>query len=159
MDETGTRVLLVLIIQVAIIVAVIVVIVRLFRLWLRAALSNAHASFPSLVGMTLRKVNLEIIVNARVMATTAGLKVTTNELEAHYLANGDVVRVVQAMVEANKANIELPFETAAAIDLAGRDVLEEVLTRVNQMVIDVSNPREQKSGANRNCEDPHKQWS
>jgi uncharacterized protein YqfA (UPF0365 family) len=128
----------------AIIIAVIAVIGRFFGLWLRAVLSDAHVGFASLIGMSLRKVNPGVIVNTRIMAIKAGLAVNTNDLEAHYLANGNVVRVVQALIAANKANIPLSFERAAAIDLAGRDVLEAVQTSVNPKVIDAPDPRKGK---------------
>jgi uncharacterized protein YqfA (UPF0365 family) len=128
----------------AIIIAVIAVIGRFFGLWLRAVLSDAHVGFASLIGMSLRKVNPGVIVNTRIMAIKAGLSVNTNDLEAHYLANGNVVRVVQALIAANKANIELSFARSAAIDLAGRDVLEAVQTSVNPKVIDAPDPRKGK---------------
>jgi uncharacterized protein YqfA (UPF0365 family) len=129
---------------VGIILAVIAVLGRYFGLWLRAVLSDAHVGFTSLIGMSLRNVNPSVIVNTRIMAIKAGLKVTTNDLEAHYLAHGNVVRVVQALIAANKANIDLIFARAAAIDLAGRDVLEAVQTSVNPKVIDCPDPRKGK---------------
>ena len=116
------------------IVAVVVfifaaVVVKFFRLWLRAMLSGASVGFLSLLGMSLRKVNPSVIVGqAGLWAVKAGLRVTTNELETHYLAGGNVVRVVQALIAANKANIQLNFQQATAIDLAGRDVLDAVQT-------------------------------
>jgi len=127
-----------------IIIAVFAVLARFFGLWLRAVLSDAHVGFASLIGMSLRKVNPSVIVNTRIMAIKAGLNVETNDLEAHYLANGNVVRVVQALIAANKANIPLIFARAAAIDLAGRDVLEAVQTSVNPKVIDAPDPRKGK---------------
>lgn len=110
------------------------------RLWLRAWLSEASVGWMQLLGMTLRKVNPAIIVDSRIMAVKAGLNVSTNELETHYLAGGNVVRVVQALIAANKANIELSFQQATAIDLAGRDVLEAVQTSVRPKVIDCPDP-------------------
>ena len=129
---------------VAIIIAVIAVMGRFFGLWLRAVLSDAHVGFSSLIGMSLRKVRAGTIVDTRIMAIKAGLKVGTNDLEAHYLAHGNVVRVVQALIAANKANIELTFPRACAIDLAGRDVLEAVQTSVNPKVIDAPDPTKGK---------------
>jgi uncharacterized protein YqfA (UPF0365 family) len=129
---------------VGIILAVIAVLARFFGLWLRAVLSDAHVSFASLIGMSLRKVSPSVIVDTRIMAIKAGLNVSTNDLEAHYLAHGNVVRVVQALIAANKANIPLTFARAAAIDLAGRDVLEAVQTSVNPKVIDAPDPRKGK---------------
>ena len=117
-----------------------VVIISYFRLWLRAWLSQASVGWLQLVGMSLRKVNPAIIVDSRIMAVKAGLNISTNELETHYLAGGNVVRVVQALIAANKANIELSFQQATAIDLAGRDVLEAVQTSVRPKVIDCPDP-------------------
>lgn len=113
---------------------------KFFGLWLRAMLSGAHVSMPSLVGMTLRKVNASTVVNTRITAVKAGLPIETNALEAHYLAGGNIERVIMALIAANKANIDLSFERATAIDLAGRDVLEAVKTSVNPKVIDAPNP-------------------
>jgi len=117
-----------------------VVVISYFRLWLRAWLSQASVGWLQLVGMSLRKVNPAIIVDSRIMAVKAGLNISTNELETHYLAGGNVVRVVQALIAANKANIELTFQQATAIDLAGRDVLEAVQTSVRPKVIDCPDP-------------------
>ncbi|RJP15325.1 MAG: UPF0365 family protein [Candidatus Abyssobacteria bacterium SURF_5] len=129
---------------IAIIVAFVAVLGRYFGLWLRAALSDAHVSFTNLIGMSLRNVNPSTIVNSRIMAVKAGIHISTNDLEAHYLAHGNVVRVVQALIAANKANIPLIFARAAAIDLAGRDVLDAVQTSVNPKVIDAPDPRKGK---------------
>ena len=89
----------------------------------------------TLVGMRLRKVNLAGIIRPLIAATKAGISLDVNELEAHYLAGGDVARVGNALISADKANIALGFEQAAAIDLAGRDVLEAVQVSVNPKVI------------------------
>jgi uncharacterized protein YqfA (UPF0365 family) len=94
----------------------------------------------SLVGMTLRKVNPIVIVDSRIMSVKAGLAVSTDDLETHYLAGGNVLRVVQAIIVANKANIPLNFQRATAIDLAGRDVLDAVQTSVRPKVIDCPDP-------------------
>jgi uncharacterized protein YqfA (UPF0365 family) len=109
---------------------------RFFGLWFRALLSGAHVGLGRLVGMWLRHVNPSIIVDARIMLSKAGIDVSSDMLETHYLAKGNVPKVSLAMVAANKANIPLPFGRAAAIDLAGRDVLEAVRTSVNPKVID-----------------------
>jgi len=114
--------------------------IAFFRLWLRAMLSGATVGIMSLVGMSLRKVNPSVIVDSRIMAVKAGLNISTNELETHYLASGNVVRVVQALIAANKANIPLTFQKATAIDLAGRDVLDAVQTSVRPKVIDCPDP-------------------
>ena len=105
-------------------------------LWFQALVSGVHTSLVQLMFMRFRKVPPSIIVNNMINATKAGLKLSQNELEAHYLAGGNVGKVVQALISANKANMNLDFRTATAIDLAGRDVLKAVQTSVNPKVID-----------------------
>jgi uncharacterized protein YqfA (UPF0365 family) len=95
---------------------------------------------PSLIFMKLRKIRPQIIVYSRINAVKAGINLGVNELEAHYLAGGNVQRVVAALIAANKANIPLSFQQATAIDLAGRDVLDAVKTSVNPKVIDCPDP-------------------
>ncbi|MDR0730893.1 MAG: flotillin-like protein FloA [Treponema sp.] len=109
---------------------------KFFGLWFRAFLSGAYVGMGKLIGMWLRHVNPAVIVDSRIMLSKAGLDVDSDMLETHFLARGDVMKVSRALVAANKANIELPFQRAAAIDLAGRDVLEAVRTSVNPKVID-----------------------
>lgn len=109
---------------------------KFFGLWFRALLSGAAVGLGKLIGMWLRHVNPGIIVDARIMLSKAGIDVDSDMLETHFLARGNVIRVSEALVAANKANIPLPFQRAAAIDLAGRDVLEAVKTSVNPKVID-----------------------
>jgi uncharacterized protein YqfA (UPF0365 family) len=109
---------------------------KFFGLWFRAMLSGASVGLGKLIGMWLRHVNPSVIVDARIMLTKAGIEVESDMLETHFLARGNVFKVSQALVAANKANIPLPFQRAAAIDLAGRDVLEAVRTSVNPKVID-----------------------
>lgn len=112
------------------------------RLWLQAYMSSAHVSLKSLIGMGFRQVRASTIVNAKVMIAQAGLDisnmqgVSTNALEAQVLAGGDVEKVVRAVIIANRAGVALDFDRAAAIDLAGRDVLEAVTTTVSPRVID-----------------------
>ena len=108
-----------------------------FWLWWQSVLSNATVGLFQIIFMRFRKVNPSVIVTVRITAKKAGIDLTPDELEAHYLAGGDVQRVVQALISANKANIELSYDRACAIDLAGRDVLEAVGTSVNPKVIDV----------------------
>jgi uncharacterized protein YqfA (UPF0365 family) len=105
-------------------------------LWIQAMVSGARVGLLNIIFMRLRKVPAKLIVNAKIMAVKAGIEVTTNDLESHFLAGGDVLRVVQALIAADKANIDLKFKRAAAIDLAGRDVLEAVKMSVNPKVID-----------------------
>ena len=110
---------------------------KYFKLWLRAFVTRARISPFSLVFMSLRRVNPQVIVDAKISAVQAGLSgISTSALEAHYLAGGNVQRVVRSMIAANRALIELDWDTAAAIDLAGRDVLEAVRTSVDPKVID-----------------------
>ena len=109
-------------------------------IYVRALVSGARVGFLDLIGMRLRKVNAGAIVNARIQAMRAGINVSTQEMESHVLAGGDVQRVILAMIAANKANIDLPWRTATGIDLAGRDILDAVQTSVNPKVIDVPNP-------------------
>ncbi len=120
---------------------ILLVFVKYINLYIKAAFSEARVSFFELVGMSLRKVNANLIVNGRIRAVQAGLKLSTRELESHYLAGGKVLDVVQAMIAADRAGIELPFRTAAAIDLAGRDVVDAIRTSVDPKVIDCPNPQ------------------
>ncbi|NCA82438.1 MAG: UPF0365 family protein [Opitutae bacterium] len=110
------------------------------KVWVRAWMSGAYISLLNLIGMKLRNVAPTLIVDARIRAVKAGLPLTSDQLEAHYLAGGDVINVVQALIAADKANIELSFQRAAAIDLAGRDVYDAVRTSVNPKVIDCPDP-------------------
>ncbi|MCB0395814.1 MAG: flotillin-like protein FloA [Flavobacteriales bacterium] len=105
-------------------------------LWFSAVLSNVYISLIQLIFMRWRKVPPAVIVKAMITSHKAGLKLVTNELEAHYLAGGNVNNVVNALISADKANISLDFKAATAIDLAGRDVFEAVQMSVNPKVID-----------------------
>ncbi len=108
-----------------------------FLLWISAKVSGVSISLIQLFLMRIRKVPPTIIVRAMIEAHKAGLKqLTRDELEAHYLAGGHVERVVHALVSASKANIDLSFQMATAIDLAGRDVFLAVQMSVNPKVID-----------------------
>jgi uncharacterized protein YqfA (UPF0365 family) len=118
--------------------------VKFFRLWLQAKLSRADVKFSELIGMWLRKVDIRMIVLSKITAVQAGLELTTRDLESHYLAGGRVPNVVRALIAANRANIDLTFKTATAIDLAGRDILEAVQTSVNPKVIDCPDPKKGK---------------
>jgi len=105
-------------------------------LWLTAYFSGVRVSLFSMVGMRLRKVPPARIIKPQINATKAGLDLKIPELEAHYLAGGNVDKVVMALISADKANIELSFQRGTAIDLAGRDVLEAVRVSVNPKVIE-----------------------
>jgi uncharacterized protein YqfA (UPF0365 family) len=105
-------------------------------LWFSALVSDVRISLLQLFLMRFRKVPPSVIVRAMIEGTKAGLVLNRNELEAHYLAGGHVEKVVHALVSAQKANIELSFKMATAIDLAGRDVFQAVQMSVNPKVID-----------------------
>jgi uncharacterized protein YqfA (UPF0365 family) len=105
-------------------------------LWIQALISDAHVGLLNIIFMRFRKVPPKLIVEAKIMASKAGLEIHSDLLESHYLARGNVLRVVQALIAADKANIALDFKRAAAIDLAGRHVLEAVQMSVNPKVVD-----------------------
>ncbi len=105
-------------------------------LWISAAAAQVYVGLLTLIGMRLRRIPPPLIINSLVSARKAGLDMDTNVLEAHYLAGGDVNKVVLALIAADKARIDLEFQRAAAIDLAGRDVLDAVKMSVNPRVIE-----------------------
>jgi len=115
---------------------ILVIISQYLQLWLQAFLSGARVSLLDLIMMRLRKVPPSAIVLNRIMAKKAGIDVPTNMLEAHYMAGGRVDRVIRAMIASGKAKIDLGWDRATAIDLAGRDILEAVKTSVDPKVID-----------------------
>jgi uncharacterized protein YqfA (UPF0365 family) len=108
-------------------------------LWISSLAANVKVSIFNLVGMRLRRVTPSRIVLPLIKAVKAGLDINVNQLEAHYLAGGNIDDVVNALIAAERAGIELPFEKAAAIDLAGRDVFDAVRMSVNPKVIETSN--------------------
>jgi len=122
-----------------------------FPIWFQAWMSDAPVSYWSLIGMTLRQVDARVIVQSKIAAMQAGLgtdpenSITTRRLEAHYLAGGNVPHVIRAIIAAHRADLDLDFDRAAAIDLAGRDVLEAVQTSVNPKVIDCPDPNKSKT--------------
>ncbi|MFC1829352.1 flotillin-like protein FloA [Thermodesulfobacteriota bacterium] len=128
--------------QIVIIVIGIAVVVLLYfvssavSLWIQALVSGARVGLFNIVFMRFRKVPPKLVVNAKIMAVKAGIEISTDFLESHFLAGGEVMRVVQALIAADKANIDLKFNQAAAIDLAGRNVLEAVQMSVNPKVIE-----------------------
>ena len=105
-------------------------------LWISALAADVHVGIFTLVGMRMRRVPPSKIVMPLIKANKAGLNVNVNQLEAHYLAGGNVDKVVDALIASQRAEMGLPFERAAAIDLAGRDVLEAVQMSVNPKVIE-----------------------
>jgi len=120
--------------------AIVVFLFAFGKLWLQALSSGCHVRVLDFVGMYLRRVSPRVIIDTLVMATKAGIPVDIDKLQAHVLARGNVRSVVQALVAASRARINLTFERGAAIDLAGRDVLDAVRTSVNPKVIDCPNP-------------------
>ena len=135
----------ILIIVAIVLLAVFFFLSRFIGLWIQALVSGAKVSLGSLVGMWLRKVNPRTIVLSRIQAVKAGLDISSNQMETHYLARGDVPRVVNALIAADRAKIELDWNTACAIDLAGRDILDAVQTSVNPKVIDCPSPEQGRS--------------
>jgi len=119
-----------------ILLVVVGTLLKYFGLYLQAWVSGAKVGLIDLVMMQFRKVNAKSVVINRISAKKAGLEISTDQLEAHYLAGGRITNVVRAMIAADKARIDLQWETATAIDLAGRDILEAVRTSVDPKVID-----------------------
>ena len=135
-----------LFILIPIIIIIVSVVAYFFNVWIRAFASKAHVSFGTLIGMKLRRVTPTLVVEALIRLKKAGLvEIDTDPLEAHYLAGGDILNVVNALIAADKAGIELTFERAAAIDLAGRDVFDAVRVSVNPRVIDCPDPSKGKT--------------
>ena len=128
---------------------ILVVLFNFFGIWLRAKIADAPVSFARLVGMRLRRVPVGMIVDSRITAVKAGIPLDTDELEAHYLAGGNVDHVVLALIAADKAGIKLDFNRACAIDLAikgtTKTVLEAVRTSINPKVIDCPAPQSGRS--------------
>ncbi len=141
LTEGGKIAAAVVLIVVGIVAFVLVLLfLKFFRLWLQAWLSDANVRFSELIGMWLRRVDTRTIVLSKITAIQAGLQLTTKDLESHYLAGGRVPNVVRALIAANRASIDLSLNTATAIDLAGRDILDAVQTSVNPKVIDCPDP-------------------
>jgi uncharacterized protein YqfA (UPF0365 family) len=118
---------------------------KFVKLWIQSLFSGAGVRMFDLIGMSLRKVDPRVMVLSRIRAVRAGLNISTEEMENHFLSGGRVPSVITALIAANRANIDLSWRTATAIDLAGRDILEAVQTSVNPKVIDCPNPASGKS--------------
>ncbi len=119
----------------------VVVVLNFGTLWIKARAAKTKITFMELIGMWLRRVNSNLIVNTKIQAWKAGLtEISTEDLETHYLARGRVPNVIVALISAQRANILLDYRTACAIDLAGRDIVDAVNTSVNPKVIDCPNP-------------------
>jgi len=143
-DENGLHFYLVILLAVLLVGAVIFVAVfaRYFGLWIQCKMTKAGIGFWNLVLMSFRKVNPSVIVRCKIMSVQARLPgITTKNLEAHYLAHGNITNVIKALIAAHRASIDLDWQIAQAIDLAGRDVLEAVRTSVYPKVIDCPDPK------------------
>lgn len=147
LGEIATWMIVTGVVLLAFAVVLAIVFMVYWNLWFQAYMSNANVSLLSLVGMSFRQVNSRIIVQAKIMAMQAGIGteretgISTRRLEAHFLAGGNVPNVIRAIIAAHRADIDLDFDRAAAIDLAGRDVLEAVQTSVYPKVIDCPDPK------------------
>jgi uncharacterized protein YqfA (UPF0365 family) len=143
-NSTVMLIVLALLVMAGIVAAIVVL--AYGKLWFQAYMSGADVTILSLVGMGFRQVNPAVIVNAKIMSVQAGLSIhrrsgiSTSRLEAHYLAGGNVMGVIHAIIAAHRAGIDLDFDRAAAIDLAGRDVVDAVRTSVHPKVIDCPDP-------------------
>jgi len=118
-------------------IALLVLLWQFVGLWIQAFMSNAGVTMLDLIGMKFRKVDARSIVLSKIRAVKAGLDISTNDLETHYLAGGRVQNVISSLIAADRARIDLGFKTSCAIDLAGRHVVEAVSMSVNPKVIDV----------------------
>lgn len=120
------------------------IVLSFFSVWLRAWLAGAYVGIVTLVAMRLRQVPYGLVVDARITAKKAGIDISIDDIEAHFLAGGNVVPTIQALIAAQKAGIELSWNRACAIDLAtkgsGKSVVEAVRTSVDPKVIDCPNP-------------------
>jgi uncharacterized protein YqfA (UPF0365 family) len=145
-DETTPLFFGALIILGIVLLTMLLLVFNYGQLWFQAYWSKAKVTFFELLGMSLRKVNARTIMQAKIMATQAGLgDIDSRKLEAHYLAGGDVPRVIRALIAAQRADLDLDFDRACAIDLAGRDVLDAVQTSVTPKVIDCPDTSSGKS--------------
>ena len=139
-------ILIIILVVVALVGIVFVFVIGQFiSLYIQALVSNARVGLIDMVAMKLRKVDIRAIVFSRIRAVKAGVNVSTNQLETHYLAGGRVPNVVTALISSKRARIDLDWDTAASIDLAGRDILDAVNTSVNPKVIDCPNPTQGRS--------------
>src|SRR5437764_1685310 len=146
--QTLTVTLIIVVIALMLGIVFLAIFFRYFSLWIQCKTTGAGISLLDLIMMSFRKVNTPVIVRGKIMSVQAGLTdvypITTRSLEAHFLANGNVPQVIQALIAAHRAKIPLDWQTAAAIDLAGRNILDAVRTSVYPKVIDCP---DLKSGA------------
>jgi len=132
-----------------VILVLLMIVLSFFNVWLRASLSGAHVTIITLVAMRLRRVPYSVLVEARITAVKAGIDVSIEEVETHYLAGGDVIQTVQGLINAQKAGIPMDWNQAVKIDLATKgtekSIIEAVRTSINPKVIDVPNPSSGRS--------------
>ena len=135
-----------LVVLILFLLAFLVLFLKYAKLYIQSVLAGANVGLFDMLAMSLRKVNPSVIVEGRINLVQARIEgIKSNDLEAHYLAGGNVPRVVHAIISANKAGLDLDFQTATGIDLAGRDVLDAVRTSVTPKVIDCPDPAKGKS--------------
>jgi uncharacterized protein YqfA (UPF0365 family) len=127
---TAVLVTAMLIICGVVLIVFLLLFVRFLRLWMQAFFARAEVKIPELIGMWLRKTDPKVIVMNRIMAVQAGLNLTVRDLESYYLSGVDISNVVRALIIAKRNGIELSLEEAAKRDLAGKDVLAEVQSRI-----------------------------
>jgi len=143
MPDLSVKLVIIVVLAVAGFVAFFLLL-SFFSVWLRAWLAGAYVGFTELVAMRLRQVPYGVVVDARITAKKAGIDISINDIEAHFLAGGNIVPTVQALIAAQKASIKLDWQRACAIDLAtkgsGKSVAEAVRTSVDPKVIDCPNP-------------------
>src|SRR5436190_9442750 len=130
-----------------------VVFFSFLRLWVQCFLTGAQISILDLIGMKLRNVDYAMIARQKIALVRANVKIPTRELEDHYLARGNVPKTATAVIAAHKAGMDLPWRGAAAIDLAGRDILDAVKTSVNPKVIDCPDPTKGRPTLDGVCKD------
>jgi uncharacterized protein YqfA (UPF0365 family) len=144
-QDGDTVVWIIAIVVFLVVLVLFAIFARYFGLWIQAKFTRANIGFFDLLVMSFRKVNPTVIVRSKIMAVQAGLTrqypISTQALQGHYLAGGNVPNVIRSLIAANKAHIDLDWQVASAIDLAGRDVLEAVRTSVYPKVIDCPDPK------------------
>jgi uncharacterized protein YqfA (UPF0365 family) len=141
-NDPTTQIILFVLLGIVVLVSIIVVVIffSFVHLWIQSFLAGAAVGFVDMIRMKLLNVDYKMIVKQKIALVQAGVKVSTQEMEAHVLSKGNVPKVATAVIAAHKAGMDLPWRVAAAIDLAGRNVLEAVLVSVTPKVIDCPNP-------------------
>ncbi len=143
-DDISGYVIIGSIFAIVVFIILIAVFAKYFTLWIQSQMTRAGISLANLVMMSFRKVNPTVMVRGKIMAVQAGITrdypISTRQLEAHYLAGGNVPNVIRALIAAHRAGLDIDWQTAQAIDLAGRDILDAVKTSVYPKVIDCPDP-------------------